>query len=82
MKTTQAGVRLEVDFGTGATSENNGGVLYVNTGNVSGDFENNGFAQTQFVGRVNVSNSIVVTGPGELPEDGEEAEGEESVTPM
>ncbi len=67
VKATQAGVRLEVDFGTGATSENNGGVLYVNADNVSGDFENNGFAQTEFRGKVNISNSIVVTGP-ELPD--------------
>ncbi len=71
MKTTQAGVRLDVDFGTGASSANDGGRLYVYASDIDGDFENNGFAQTQFGGKVTISNSIVVTGPV-LPE-GDEA---------
>ena len=63
IKTTQAGVRLDVDFGSGARSENRGGVLYVGASNINGYFENNGFAQTEFRKRVVISNSVVVNGP-------------------
>ena len=85
-KTTQAGVRLDVDFGTGAASANNGGVLYVRAENVDGDFENNGFAQTEFRAKVAISNSVVVNGP-ELPDGAfdpasPDLEGEVSVMPM
>ena len=69
IKTTQAGVRLDVDFGSGATSANNGGVLYAYASNVSGDFENNGYAQTEFKVRVVISNNVGVKGPT-LPADG------------
>ena len=65
IKTTQAGVRIGVDFGSDSRSENSGGVLFVENSTVSGDFYNTGLAQTEFVTESMITGSVFVEGAGE-----------------